>query len=469
MATQPNADLRDRDWEILLRSIENGKCVLLLGPNLDVTTPDGDRVNLCNEFATSLLGELGQGAPEQGNFSLITQLFENEFSRDDLEIELADFYRNHVTKTKAVDDPAFAALSALPFRTYLSLRHDETLQHFLKRAGRDPKAEHYDFNGDRRDTIFADKAHDHASNWGTVAAPLIYNLLGAIEPDESRGSAVITENDLIRYLEAVVSENPKLPTDLTNYLKDKNFLFIGFGMQNFYLRILLHVLNVAKSSKSFAFETNAGDAAVIATASQVDDSVLFFRSTGFNTLKIMETDPGPFLSELRDRWDQRFPDGSYEPPDATARAKTSATAPSVFISYVSEDEEQAKELTRILTNEGLDPWLDKDGLRVGDRWDDKLADTISADVDFFVVLQSNALAARRESYVHHEVNLALKRQQMRPPNSPFIFPVLLDPDADRLEAIARENIQSMDIHDLTAATPKLAKQIRREHARWQKR
>ncbi|MEM9779566.1 MAG: hypothetical protein AAF813_06585, partial [Pseudomonadota bacterium] len=61
------------------------------------------------------------------------------------------------------------------------------------------------------------------------------------------------------------------------------------------------------------------------------------------------------------------------------------------------------------------------------------------------------------------------RQRMRPPGSPFIFPVLLDADADRLDAIERAKIQSMALHDLHFDSPKLAKQIRREHARWQKR
>ena len=458
MQDAPAIDLRDRDWEILLRSIENGNCVLLLGPNLDVLNKDGDRLNLVDTLAGNLRQELGHHVPDTCNFGLVTQLFENEMSRDDLEIELVRFYQDNPAQS---DDPAFAALASLPFRAYLSLRHDNALQDALRQAGREARVEHYDFNGDRRDTLAAGEAGGRTGALGTVERPLVYNLLGTLQSDALRGSAVITENDLIRFLEAIVSENPKLPTDMTNHLKNKNFLFIGFGMQNFYLRILLHVLDIARSTKSFAFENPSEP--------QIDESVLFFRSTGFNTLKIMESDPVAFLAELRERWDQKFPDGSFAETVTAAKAATIAEGPSVFVSYVSEDKAQAEELTRLLEEQGLDPWLDTDGLRVGDRWNDKLEDAISSDVDFFIVLQSHALANRRETYVHREVNLALERQRMRPPGSPFIFPIVIEPEAERLDAITRAKIQSMKCYDLHADTPALAKEIRREHARWQKR
>lgn len=469
MASGPECDLRDRDWEVLLRSIESGNCVLLLGPNLDVATSDGARLNLCSDLAARLRDELDGPCPDHGNFSLVTQLFENETSRDDLEVELVRYFRNHAAAHGDAQDPAFQALAEIPFSIYLSLRHDSILQEHLRRQGREPRTDFYDFIGDRRDTIFAGREAGAAGEWGSVAHPLVYQLLGTLEADDNRGTAVITENDHIRFLEAVVSENPKLPTDLTNQLRGRNFLFIGFGMHNFYLRILMHVLNLARSTKSFAFEghTAAGTGAL--ALSLHDESVLFFRSTGFNTLKIMQADPAEFLGELSRRWQEKFPEGSYVAPETTQRGSMAAHAPSVFISYVSENEAEAQQLSRQLAEEGLEPWLDTHGLRVGDRWNDRLEDTISSDVDFFIVLQSNALARRRESYVHREVDLALERQRLRPPGSPFIFPVLLEPDAERLDAIERARIQSMPLHDLPRASSALAKQIRREHARWQKR
>lgn len=462
-------ELRDRDWEVLLRSIENGKCVLLLGPNLDVASAKGSTSNLSTDLAKNLQAELTGLTPDNGSLSLVAQLFENEFSREDLEVEVARYYAGQAEHHQSVEDAAFAALAKIPFPLYLSLRHDSLLQGYLARAGREPWVEHYNFVGDRRDTLLGGRLGSPQQGWGNVARPLVYQLLGTLEADGFGGGAVLTETDHIRFLEAVVSGNPKLPTDLTNYLKDKNFLFIGFGMQNFYLRILLHVLSVARSTKSFAFEIPAGQADEGVGTSDVDDSILFFQSTGFNTLKIMYSDPGAFLDALAERWQQRFPNTSFQDQTAASTTVLPNNRPSVFISYVSEDQAQAEELSRILSDEGLEPWIDKEGLRAGDRWNDKLEDAISSDVDFFVVLQSSAMSNRRESYVHLEVSLALERQKRRPPDSKFIFPLILDKEAQRLDAIERVSIQSMEMTDLLVHCRALAKDIRREHARWQKK
>ncbi len=58
------------------------------------------------------------------------------------------------------------------------------------------------------------------------------------------------------------------------------------------------------------------------------------------------------------------------------------------IEDVKEDEESAKKLFEDLRVEGLNPWIDKEGLRFGARWDNKLPQaTVHADVyydDLFV-------------------------------------------------------------------------------------
>ena len=87
---------------------------------------------------------------------------------------------------------------------------------------------------------------------GTVTEPLVYRLYGSCKHPYSM---VLTENDLLDFLVAVVAENPGLPVDLKNLFKDKSFLFLGFGLSNCYLRILLHILELKKSEiSSFALE-----------------------------------------------------------------------------------------------------------------------------------------------------------------------------------------------------------------------
>jgi hypothetical protein len=142
-------------------------------------------------------------------------------------------------------------------------------------------------------------------------------------------------------------------------------------------------------------------------------------------------------------------------------------APSVFISYVKEDDERAQKLFVHLRKEGLNPWIDTDGLRFGARWNDTLEDAVTKDVDYFIVLQSRALSDRIESYVHKEVKLALQRQELRAGR--FIFPVQVDEDAERLEALERAKIQTGTLYNWDVDVQSLAREIRREHARQKRR
>lgn len=451
-------ELRDRDWEVLLRSIERDNCVLLLGPELDLALDGGQPRNLASELAAELAEVLSEerdrDVPRNASLSLVAQIFENELSRDVLEMEVERFYRKCADDVVGKTEASFEGLATIPFSMVITSRHDTTFAQILAQNGKEPRTRTYEFTGDRRDIL---------GHLGTAEEPLVYQLHGSLD---KVGSVVITENDQLEFLRAVVSENPKLPTDLTNQLRDKNFLFVGFGIRSFQLRLLLHVLDIDRSTKSFALERPVLDEAPVPG---IEDALLFFRATGYKTLKILDADLDEFVQALRQKWEARAPTGGV-PGSATQQAEGAAVAedaPSVFISYVSEDQASAQRITDLLRAEGLDPWLDKEGLRVGTKWNEELSDTISRDADFFVVLQSEALSDRLETYVHKEVRLALDRQEMRAGR--FIFPVIIDEGANRLDAVNRARIQSMPLYDIDKDGPLLAKEIRREHARQQRR
>jgi hypothetical protein len=424
---------------------------------LSLDSGEGQKANLAidlsRELAEILLEEKDVTVPETHNLSLVAQMFQNHLSRDDLEMEVDRFYRKHETALVDSQDPTFEGLAALPFSLFVTSRHDATLGHFLGRAGKRAKSNGYQFRGDRKDIL---------GYLGTVEEPLVYRLYGCFDAPDS---LVITENDQLEFLRAVVSENPKLPADLTNMFRDKNFLFLGFGLGNYHLRVLLHVLNLNKSTKSFALENTPLTEAREDFTEVFNESVLFYGELGYNALKLLDIRLDEFIQELRRRWEERHPAGTFEVKAQRAAADSGASseAPSIFISYVKEDEERAKALFERLNKEGLSPWIDTDGLRFGARWNDTLEDAITKTVDYFVVLQSRALSDRVESYVHKEVKLALERQDLRA--GKFIFPVQIDEDTERLEALERAKIQTGTLYDWDVDVPLLAREIRREHAR----
>ena len=73
---------------------------------------------------------------------------------------------------------------------------------------------------------------------GAPDHPLLYRLFG--DPKEP-GSMVLTENDLLDFLICMVVQRPQLPNGLLVALRQnaRTFLFLGFGIRHWHLRVLL--------------------------------------------------------------------------------------------------------------------------------------------------------------------------------------------------------------------------------------
>ena len=100
-------------------------------------------------------------------------------------------------------------------------------------------------------------------------------------------------------------------------------------------------------------------------------------------------------------------------------------APSVFLSYASEDRSAAQTLKAALAALGLDVWYDESGLGGGDAWDQKIRRQIR-ECEFFMPLISAQTEARPEGYFRREWRLAVERTFDMADDHPFLLPVVID-------------------------------------------
>ncbi len=148
----------------------------------------------------------------------------------------------------------------------------------------------------------------------------------------------------------------------------------------------------------------------------------------------------------------QIPDAKPRPGDFLLKpsfrktSKNGEKRPRVFICHTSEDTDFADALYGQLNAAGLDPWLDKENLRGGDRWDDMIQKVIKNEIDYFLVLQSESLQkkARGKCYVNKEINKAREQQKMFPPSIRFIIPLKIG-DCETLEEL--KDIQTIPIDD----------------------
>jgi TolB-like protein/Tfp pilus assembly protein PilF len=100
-------------------------------------------------------------------------------------------------------------------------------------------------------------------------------------------------------------------------------------------------------------------------------------------------------------------------------------SPAVFLSYASEDAESAQRITEALRAAGIEVWFDREELRGGDAWDQKIRQQIR-DCRLFVPIISAHSEARLEGYFRREWKLAVDRTDDMASEVSFLVPVVID-------------------------------------------
>ena len=187
-------------------------------------------------FAEELTGALARELEEDDKrvtgttLAAVAQQYEDAFGPIALKALAEKSYKS----PQFVPSQIHAALAELPFSLILTTCQDDLMAHALQAADKAPIVQRYHFRGDTRDNPYVPLPN-------SPKTPLVYHLFGnAHEPD----SLVLSENDLLDFLIAIVADRPPLPSSLLRALKrgPQSFLFIGFGITQWYLRVLLKVL-----------------------------------------------------------------------------------------------------------------------------------------------------------------------------------------------------------------------------------
>ncbi len=92
--------LDESDWNSLVYTIEQGDCILMLGPDAIVETVGDSNVPLMQNFVQELRQELERREklpsqemlPEQASLAQVAQAFKNCIGAGDLRVKAQDFF-----------------------------------------------------------------------------------------------------------------------------------------------------------------------------------------------------------------------------------------------------------------------------------------------------------------------------------------------------------------------------------------
>jgi TIR domain/SIR2-like domain len=245
---------------------------------------------------------------------------------------------------------------------------------------------------------------------------VVVKLFGAAS---STPQYAIHEEDVLEWLHALVSRTARLPEWLEPELKQRPLLFVGCRIPDWIGRFLVRMT----SSTRLSLESKQFFIVGARVAEQPQLTEFFRTHCGGSRVQLLQADPAEFVAELHDRWRARTP---APVPGPAAPVGPRGT---IFISYVREDADAARQLGDAIGQLGGDVWLDERRLQPGDRWEGEILGAIRRGIRLFVPVISRNTEAREEGYVFREWAEAVERARGIPSRR-FIVPVVADPDYD---------------------------------------
>ncbi len=280
-------------YQTLLRCLLDGRCVLVIGPELfkfenkKLSEALADHLNIAANPYISFYDSKDElfyfkgknlAASKNAVYRQIRE-FMNGVAISDLHEKIARMPFPLLVNFS----PDILLANALE---KLNLRHE--FRFYNKKLNRDPN--NIQFEQDEEEAF--DAKPDY---------PLIYNLTGHIGYEES---LILTYSDLFDFLFNVFGRN-NLPLSLRHILEiqdgseAKDYLFLGFKFNKWYLQMFLRLLNAQAGNQRFALGEGMEELEAAANNPSGEDKGIFYLQDYF-TLDLIECTPQEILERLFD-------------------------------------------------------------------------------------------------------------------------------------------------------------------------
>lgn len=412
-----------RQWTTLVSELQDGRCILVLGPEVPMSTAAEEHgesvVEAIADQLRSILNEESVNIPKT-TLAETSQHYADYFTEHEMRSMVASVY-----KSIESNDPSYihSLIAALPFHLILTTAHDNLLSKAMLSVDKQPVNKSFRLRGiasHSSATLPPDAVDTEFGCSYNPEAPNIYHLFGAAgEPNEM----VISEEDITDFFLALIREKAKrIPVGMASMMQrvSHRYLFLGFGIRQLHLRVLIKLFIKAlvdnpKRNPYLVTESLKG-----LPDDEVAQTIGFFKRG--TKIEVENDSLVSFLEELLKRFQQA---GGYKGVDRLQTAPEQSYQITVFISYVHEDVHIVRRLFQGIEEAGLRPWMDEISLEGGRRWDPELEEQIDSS-DFVVVVMSPTLARKTDSYVNKEIALAIERsKRIRSSAGSFLVPLAL--------------------------------------------
>ncbi|MDD5322617.1 MAG: toll/interleukin-1 receptor domain-containing protein [Methylococcales bacterium] len=397
-------NLDDRFWNRLLKAIEEGQVVPVIGSQL-LTWNDQDKMqSLQQRVAMRVLEFYKVDAtsvtltPHRELHEVVTLLKPNA-NLQDLYGDIAEAL-DAVTKEPDFKLPGsiekLAAISS--FKLLVTLTPDNLLAQALRKRFAVNEIVH-------SPNLPTSEAGDLSVDW--LKKPGEVNLLYLFGKAKSTPVFAIHDEDTLEYAHNLLSRGSNVPLRFLGELQQRGLLFIGSNFPDWLSRFLLRLTNQTRLADK---KTRAW---LVEDANIRPELALFLRGFSRETDIISELSPQDFVKELYARWLVRNSPASG--PDNTNQNQAhDPLNVAFFISYSrATDLPAAENLYQTLREQGLaesEIWFDRTAIEPGGNFQKLIYDGIRS-CRYFLPLISAAADRFDEKFFYREWNAALDRSK----------------------------------------------------------
>jgi hypothetical protein len=411
-------------WPNLARALQNGECILVLGPEVATLEREGQRVSQQILLTEYLAAELQRRHPDmrlivRPSLAYVAKTLEDaifvqevlkkpSYSRENARAELSGLIAQFYAQYSFADFPVYRQLARLPFHFVVETSPAPYLAQALDDENKfDTKCYYYHY---------ANPTHNNGIRIQDKQikpdAPLVYQLFGSTEEPDSM---IVTERDQLAFLDAVLQQENTagIPNSVAIHFTsvkdrlaaqqfDKTFVFLGFDFNEWHLRLIMHLIGRYQRQKETYALQNPGDIAELTE---------FFYRNNFD-VRFVNTPAEQFLTDFA---------GELKKP--AAAAATASSRLNVFLMYAPEDEAVKAALDAQLhplkKTELIETW-DESRIQAGAEKDEEIGRRLEAADIILLLVTANFFGS--DDIFDRQLGAALRRHEAK---QTVVIPLLM--------------------------------------------
>jgi hypothetical protein len=278
----PTGPLADPDWELIADRIHDGQCLPFLGAGASLG--NGAALPSAYQLATALAEKCKFPGGDPSDLFRVAQYYQMKFDA----YGLRSFVRDQLSKGASTPTAVHKTIASLPFRHVITTNFDKLMERAYEAVGKTAQIVLYELHGNQIELPEA-----------TIKEPLLYKLHGTVEKLQTM---IITEDDLVEFLACAFVGEPPLPSSLKALFKDTSILFIGYGLKDWNIRVLLRAIRGERRAggsdkSSFAIQRCPTDQGL---AEEWETCVMYWDRR--ENLRCFDMDAVEFAEELNEQY-----------------------------------------------------------------------------------------------------------------------------------------------------------------------